>query len=406
MKEHFLQKSFRLHTTALCHQRLLVVLLCMVVVTGTSSCILVDTSPIDRAVQAIDNGIKDIRGESSAWQTVLSRVAKDLPQEISAIIRTDAENLATRAIAATGEEFKCGVDFLANRAVSALEQLKAKLLNQTLSPLPPEFCQVIPSSIDLKVSPAQWPVITLHGYDLDHKDPAGNLFEIRLQDETGQVVATLPETRIGRTTHYKVTVNLGQMASTLYNSKIRKLLSFWGGSQMSAKGQVVIVAWEAGRKTEYVAPNATTYQPLYTKQPNHPIGDRDFDTDDDEPMTVDVTAEVTLYNNRLISRVYMKAYEPRDDWTAAEGWSAWATHYSPPAGWRIISYRPQATSTHHANITSHGEKTYNRPTGEVTYRFVVQGDRDGDDAGVYTDVEVNWTTLEVTLQQTEPEWLH
>jgi hypothetical protein len=39
--------------------------------------------PIEKAVEVIDNGIRDIGQNSASWQAILQRVANQLPQEIS-----------------------------------------------------------------------------------------------------------------------------------------------------------------------------------------------------------------------------------------------------------------------------------------------------------------------------------
>ena len=73
------------------------------------------TSSIDKAVAVIDLGISDLQTASAEWQTVLQRVANNLPTDISEQIRTEAQNLATRSIATAGTEFRCNVDFLKNQ---------------------------------------------------------------------------------------------------------------------------------------------------------------------------------------------------------------------------------------------------------------------------------------------------
>jgi len=130
---------------------------------------------IDNATSVIDRGIEDITAESSSWQTVLKRVATELPQDISEVIRQDAQQLATRSVADTGVEFKCSFDFLGNRAIQSLQRLKAKLPGTDLPPLTPAFCHVTPDSIDLKANPDSWSKVTYHGYDMDQKDSTGAL---------------------------------------------------------------------------------------------------------------------------------------------------------------------------------------------------------------------------------------
>lgn len=354
------------------------------------------SSSIDRAINVIDRGIDDINTGSADWQTVLERVAKDLPEDISATIRNDAQNLATRSVAVGGAEFRCNTDFLGNRAVQSLENLKAKLLGTTPSPLPPAFCQVVPPGIDLKSSPSSWSMVTLHGYDLDHRGSAGSLFKVSALDNSG-FTRLFPENRIGRTTHYQVTLNLGGLEKWLYDENIVKLIVEWGGST-SGNPEIVVIPWKPDRKTEYKNIARTSYMPPKTK------GDRDFDTDDDEPMSVDVRGNLHITEQLINCRVYMKAEEEESDYTTVEGWSEWSRAYAAPKGWKIIDVRPRENSKHTSKITDHGVHRYSRPAGEVVKYFEVWGDRKGDDAGVYTKVEVHWNKLEIILEETVPEW--
>jgi hypothetical protein len=347
------------------------------------------TESIDDAVTVIDNAIEDISSDSASWQTILQRVANELPEDISEIIRSDAQNLATRSIAATGTEFRCNVDFLANRAIAALRNLKAKLLGEDPPLLPPAFCQVVPSSIDLEISPTSWSIVTLHGYDLDHRDRAGNRLRVLMLDEQG-AITQLDESRIGRTTHYQITLNLGDMARQLHQDKIVKLLVEWDGSTDDYP-EIVVIPWIADTMLETVNVGRTTYMPPHT------WGDRDFSTDDDEHMSIDVRGILDIEESWINCQVYMKA--------TAEGWSNWARAYTAPFNWRIIDVRPSMNSRQTANITVHGDITYYRPTGEVVTRFIVWGDRDGDEAGTWTKVEVHWTPLNITLEEIAPEWL-
>jgi hypothetical protein len=355
------------------------------------------TSTADRAVAVIDRGIEDIRTESASWQTVLGRVAQELPQDISEVIRTDAQNLASRSVAVAGVEFRCNVDFLANRAVASLQRLKAKLQGRAMPPMAPGFCQVVPDSIDLKASLDRQSKVTLHGYDLDNLDNKGERLKFVLVPASGDPIE-IPEERIGRTTHYQVTLNLGEMARQLHTTRAVKIVSSWSGDT-NGLPQVLVIPWEPSRRPERKNIERTTFMP-----PKIGRGDADFDTHDDEHMSVDVRGEFDIQADTIKCRVYMHAKEERSDWTEVGGWTEWATAYGAPRGWRIVDVRPRTNSTHTANITNIGLQVYQRPAGEVVSQFNVLGDRRGDEAGTWTQVEVHWRTVEVTLEQVAPEW--
>jgi len=356
--------------------------------------------PIQEAVKVIDNGIRDIGQNSASWQAILQRVANQLPQEISETIRVDAQSLANRSIATAGIEFRCNVDFLANRAIESLRRLKAQLLKQNPPLLPPAFCQVDPASIDLKVSPTRWSTVILAGYDLDRKDGATKPLQILLLTGQGSTIL-LPESRIGRTTHYQITLNLGAMARQLYNDRIAKIVVSWGGKS-DGYPQIVVVPWEAKRQTNTAVPIGQT-GPYY---PPRTGGDADFDTGDDDPTNLEVRGELSISEQAINSRMYMYAHEVEDDYTEVKGWSSWSRAYTPPQGWRIVEVRPNVTSIHSAKVTVHGRITYSRPAGEVVDYFEVWVDSDGDEAGTWSRAITHWRPLNITIEEVMPEWLH
>jgi hypothetical protein len=342
------------------------------------------------AVAVVDRGIREIQSESAGWQTVLRHVSEQLPANVSQVIRDDAQNLAQRSVAAAGTEFKCNVDFLSARAVAALERLKARIQGIDPPPLPPAFCHVTPDAIDLKSPPASWSRLTFHGYDLDHSDKKGRQFQLLVLDGNGEK-RVIQEDRVGRTTHYQVTVNLGSLAPEMSAKKSVKILASWNDST-DGMPQVVILPWETQRRTDRVPIGARTYMP-----PKIGRGDADFDTHDNEHMSLEVRGELSVSGSQILCRIYMHAREERDDWTEVGGWSDWAVAYTAPAGWKITNVNPQQASVQTANIAANGLFTYPRPSGEVVSQFNVWGDRDGDEAGNWTRVEVHWHPVDVTL---------
>lgn len=356
-------------------------------------------SAIDRATKVIDDGIASILARSDVWQRTLERIAQDLPGDVAEIVRTEAQNLATRTIAQAGTELMCVTDFYARRAIEALNSLKNLLLGRGDGPskLPPAFCQVVPASVNLNDAPSSWATVTLHGYDLDHLDSLGNRFTVFMQNASGGNTP-LAEAWIGRTTHYQVTLNLGSLGRTLHNSAIRKLVASWNNSTGSLP-EVVIVPWAAARRTETATLGSTYYMPPRTG------GDRDFDTDDDDPTSVELRGTLRQTGNNIDSQVYMYAREDKPDHTMVEGTSPWARAYTAPEGWTIVSFRPSAPSRHTGGVTEHGEQQYPRPAGEAIDHFSAYVDRDGDEAGTWTHVIAYWRIIEVTIEQTAPEWL-
>lgn len=362
------------------------------------------SSSIDRAANIIDSGIHDIGVSSAVWQSVLQRVAEQLPKDIAETVRVDAQSLANRSIATAGTEFRCNTDFLGSRAIQSLRALKAELLGQNPSPVPPGFCQVDPASIDLKISPEKWSTVMIAGYDLDHQDKAKAPLGIFLVDEQGQRTP-LPESRIGRTTHYQITLNLGQMAAQLYSAHIRKIVVSWDGSSVGFP-EIVVVPWEPQRIRQPLIDVGTTgpYTP-----PRVGKGDRDFDTHDDSPTSLSVRGELRITESSIESSISMRAHEDEPDHTEVSGSSGWDSVYTPPAGWKIVEVRPSKASAVETKVTSNQSDNIplklNRPSGEVVDYFQVWVDREGDEAGSWSRISVNWRPIEVTIEELTPAWL-
>jgi hypothetical protein len=374
---------------------LLIMLLVLVI--GVSGCGC--TSTVDKAVAIIDNGIRAIQLNSDAWRSVLQTVANELPDRIDDTIKNEAQSLVNRSMATAGIEFRCNVDFLANRAIESLQRLKAMVLKQNPPILPPTFCQVDPASIDLSVDPTHWSTVMLSGYDLDHTDNKGLKLQVLLLDKEGRTTS-LQENRIGRTTHYQITLNLGAMARQLYVNQIAKLVVSWGGSS-EGYPQVVVVPWQADRQTiRAYNPGATGpyYPPLVA-------GDRDFDTGDSDPTSLALVGECMTSQTMIDCHTYMNAREVHSNYTEVKGWSAFSRLYSAPNGWRIVQVNPSARSSASGMVTEHDRLVYNRPAGEVVNYFEAWVDRDGDEAGFWTRVITHWSLLDIVIEEVAPVWL-
>ncbi|QJE95273.1 hypothetical protein [Luteolibacter luteus] len=367
----------------------------LIVSLGVSSC-----DSVDEAVNVVERGIDDITSESNRWQTVLKQVANDLPKEVSETIRQDAQQLATRSIAQSGVEFRCNTDFLGDRAIQSLQRLRSRLDGSKIPPLSPAFCHVSPDTIDLKASPDGWSKVTFHGYDMDSKDKDEALLGFDLVLGDGSTVP-VDNSLIDRTTHYQVTVRVRSIANQLHEKKVSKIRARWQGYN-GILPEVGVLEWQPRRKPVSHDIGRTSYMP-----PKVGRGDRDFSTHDDEHMSVQCQAELRLAENgsSIQSRVNLWAKEQRRDWTEVSGWSDWATAYSSPQGWRIVSYRPNSNSQHRENINSQGKKVYSRPGGEVVSRFEVWGDQGGDEAGTWTKVEAFWRPIDIEIEEELPAWL-
>jgi hypothetical protein len=257
---------------------------------------------------------------------------------------------------------------------------------------------VIPSALNFNERPETRASIRISGYDLDSKDSSGNKPKLFLWSDSSLPAATeLAESRIGRTTHYQLDVNVADAAfeTMVHQKNISKIKVSWGAK---TEGYPEIIVIRRVPKTQTVTVNISKFS--YT--PPHTGGDFDFDTRDDEPMKISVRSDIMKLGNKLLVRVYMWAFEPRPDYTKADGTSAWNTAYEVPAGWKIVSFSPSASSVRNESINSHGMHTYNLPAGELVNRFEVWGDQDDDEAGSYTRVNAVFNPVKVNLEEILP----
>lgn len=130
-------------------------------------------------------------------------------------------------------------------------------------------------------------------------------------------------------------------------------------------------------------------------------GDREFGGNGPK-----ITIRVRFYvkDNRVYRQIYMKAGETRvtAGWLAskpsrAEGWGIPILIYTPPRGWRV---RPLDITLH--PISTYVDKDHDPEVFEKTQvgRITVSGDRDGNDIGIYTRVEIDWDyVLPVVIQR-------
>ena len=355
------------------------------------------TNSIDQAVNVIDRGIDNINHDSTRWQSTLREVADQLPKDVQSTIRNEMSQLVERSIAKTGVEFRCDVDFLAQRAKQGLERIKAMLLNQQPGPVSPSFCHVSPGTLNINAPPQSRSTIELAGYDMDQNDQKGHTLKVFLfSDRTGESIP-LTEDRIGRTTHYLLTLNVtgSDLETLIRNKQISKLRVSWNDTAAGLP-EVLVIQRVAQRKTVTVPLGEITHVP------SRAGGDADFDTDGGNPLDYSVTGESRVDGNRILVRVHLRGRERQPDNTTVDSWTDWQVAYNAPLGWKIVSCTPLGGSNRSGSITDHGVLSLKLPQGEVVSRFEIFGDRPDDEAGSYTRVIVFFNPATVVLEELIP----
>ena len=358
------------------------------------------TNSIDQAVNVIDRGIDNINHDSTRWQSTLREVADQLPKDVQSTIRNEMSQLVERSIAKTGVEFRCDVDFLAQRAKQGLERIKAMLLNQQPGPVSPSFCHVSPGTLNINAPPQSRSTIELAGYDMDQNDQKGHTLKVFLfSDRTGESIP-LTEDRIGRTTHYLLTLNVtgSDLETLIRNKQISKLRVSWNDTAAGLP-EVLVIQRVAQRKTVTVPLGEITHVP------SRAGGDADFDTDGGNPLDYSVTGESRVDGNRILVRVHLRGRERQPDNTTVDSWTDWQVAYNAPLGWKIVSCTPLGGSNRSGSITDHGVLSLKLPQGEVVSRFEIFGDRPDDEAGSYTRVIVFFNPATVVLEELIPSKL-
>lgn len=350
---------------------------------------------IDNAVGVIDEGITTIDQNSTKWQGTLQEISDKLPKDIQSTIRNEMDQLVARSIARGGVEFRCNADFLAQRAILGLKRIKAMLLKQQPEPIKPSFCQVSPEALVLNAPKDSRQTILIAGYDMDQADKSGQpLRAVLFSDKNGAKV-NLDEGRIGRTTHYSITLNVARadFEKLLRDKKISKIKISWGDNS-SGLPEVLVVPREAQTTTKpNVVLGPVTFAPPRTG------GDADFNSKSDHPMKYTVKGESRIEGSKIMVRVYMMGAETQADWTKAEGWSTWQTAYTAPPGWKIKNVRPLGVSEANGSTASHSKITAHLSQGEAVTKFDILGDRDGIDVGIYTSVTAFFTPVTIELEE-------
>lgn len=193
--------------------------------------------PVDRAVQLLDEAMRNITQAPETWRTALQQVVASLPADLPAPVLAEAQTRAGRALAGPAANFPCSADFMAGRAVQELGRLKATLTQQPAAPVTPAFCQTEPAWLDLR-SAAASPTITFYGYNLDQRDSLGELPQVQLVSAAG-LTWPVAESRLIRLNHTQLIVNLAAMPELTEND-ITKVVVVWANSNQGYP-QVAVV---------------------------------------------------------------------------------------------------------------------------------------------------------------------
>lgn len=204
---------------------------------------------IDDVGEVIKGGIGKLEKESGNWRKTLEetrdkvielegKVVKDGQSTIS----NEINNVLQRAIAAAGAEARCSQEFIGDQVRRELEKL-IEGTERDPTPLPPAVCQVIPTSVDLDISPSRRRLVEFYGYNL-------KVWEVSVF-VLGGYTQQVPESRVSVIGNHTVTVSIlpGTDGFRLNPASAQKLALFYKKSSTEREkvSEVLITASPCGK---------------------------------------------------------------------------------------------------------------------------------------------------------------
>ena len=332
-------------------------------------------------VATLNDAIDALDQNSSSWQAVLQQTTQKLTADAQSTVRNEVSDLLNRSVAATGTELRCNLDFIGTRVRQALVRIRARLLHQSVPAAEPALCHVVPAAVDMALDSSRRNKLEFFGYDFDTTP-----IKVSLHSKSGTIDVS---SKLDRLTHYHMTLNLGANGVPLSSSSDRLTLE-WENRPISSVAVIQPATPVCQEKTEpYVRNTYLSFTPPHTR------GDREYSGNGPE---VWATARWVKEDTRVNLHLWMKAKETRSDWTTAEG-ERIEPYYTAPSGWRIDSIEGNLESSAHYVDTDHNDdRQGGGPSGPVK-EFKFRGDRDGNDAGIHTGVDVTFNPLVVKLVQ-------
>jgi hypothetical protein len=349
--------------------------------------------PINNIANQIQSAITAIDINSAQWQDIV----RDLQEQIPAIendLKSDIDEVLQRGIKATTVSAIAAGDFVARRVQEALERVKAEFTGDPVPVYPPAFLGFAPDTVNVRrILDDEVNSITMYGYDFDRLDPQGKKLELLLLRD-GQFVPV--DFALTLATHYEGVISFA--ANGIQMTRGCSLIQLkWDNKVISTLP--ILQPDPPQPKNIVVNLQGITYKPPHTR------GDQEFDGNG--PY---VAMEAWLAGADFIpggatalqARVSMFAEETEDDWTTAAGSSEWQTVYRAEPGYRIISILTPLHSFGSYTDNNHSEHVLSPGLGNLVESFFSSGDRSGNDAGVSTQMRVNFTPAEITVIKDDP----
>lgn len=340
-----------------------------------------------KVTDAIDSALLGIHADSANWRIQveqLQNTLKGMSGDAATLARTEVDATLKRAIAASGVEFRCNADFLADRVTESLQALKSRILGTTLLETP-TFCSTSPASVDMMLSPERRNRIEVTGYNFDVKP------SIRARLVTSNSVLDVSQ-NLSLQHQYEMTLNLGGSTpeeGLQLDATSRRIELTWNDKVISTIPVIQRPPTPPCTRTDVISqPFSYTYLPPYTG-----AGDRDLFGNGD--IRVEVRRETT--DSTVDARIYMKARQYNDDHSAAEGTSEPIRLFTAPGDKKIADVAaPVSDPPVTYRDTTWEIDNFGGGGGLVDY-YEISGDHNGDELGTWTKVKVQFNALHIQL---------
>lgn len=342
----------------------------------SSGCI--GDDPVKKAVKALDDAIFNLGNANADWQTIVEETRDKLTDEAQSTVRNEISDTLTRAIGASGMEFRCDADFIRARVRQDLIRIRAKLTGETPPVNIPVVCQINPTiGIDFNREPNSRPALEFYGYDFD----ADIKPTVHLLSRDGTLKNVSEHLAIPH--HYQAILNIGGNGVPLsLNSK--KLVMKWGNNTLS---EVPIISPKCAELVEEGERKEIHFNPPHT------LGDAEFGG-----CGPNVWVDVTPVNHegKYVSvSVHMKAEETGNDWTTAEG-STEVEIFRPKYGYEVKKILAEPTHSYYKDTNLAPDIL---TPGGLVQRLEIMGDTKDIDAGDDTGVIVYLNPIKFVSQQ-------
>lgn len=347
---------------------------------------------VDNAEHLLDNTIAQVAASMSTWQSSLTDLqdrVKDLTDDTASLIKTEAQQLAERSVAAVGTEFRCNVDFLGQRVLEGLNAIKSKVGGLTISPSP-KFCSFSPGVVDMTLQPERRNRIEITGYNFDAVPRMGLIM-------TTASGATDVSKYLTVSTHYKATINMGGAnpdQGLQLDGSARQLQLVWALDGQTPQGftpQVTVIQPPPLPRCE-MKNISTSPTNQYTVQAVHTgEGDKEIFGKGDVTIRVYRGGDDQV----VTAKVYFRVRQYDDDHSTGQVTSPPIELFRAPPGTRIVAVAAATEEGPDVFRDNDWETDYIAGGGGLVREYVVNAEGPGEDLNGYAQVTVYFNAFNV-----------